>query len=307
MSNFAAEMSEKVHSNGSDAAPTAAVIGFFDGVHRGHLHLVDTLLAQARQRSLRPIAVTFDRPPRQVLQPQWQPQLLTTAEERRRLLSESGLEQVVMLDFTPELAQLTAREFMQQVLLGQLGVRLLVVGYDTRFGHNLQETADDYLRYGRELGMEVVQATALEGCSSTQIRQLMAAGHVTEAAQLLGRPYTLTGTVVRGLGNGHRIGFPTANMQPDSADKIVPARGVYATRARVDDERWLLAMTDIGMRPTFSGQQLTIETHILDEQRTLYGHHLELKFCRWLRQEQRFTTPEALARQLAIDRENVMS
>ena len=277
------------------------MIGFFDGVHRGHLHLVNTLLVQARQRAMRPIAVTFRQPPRRVLQPQWQPQLLTTPEERRQLLAQAGAEEVVMLDFTPELAQLTAREFMQQVLLGQLDVRLLVVGYDTRFGHDRRETTADYISYGREMGMEVVQAGCVEGCSSSAVRRLLAAGEVEQAAGLLGRHYVLRGSVVHGQGNGRRMGFPTANVQPDDEWKMLPAAGVYATRTRMEGGQWVRSMTDIGMRPTFHGSQLTVETHLLGMNDDLYGKQAEVMFCRWMRAERPFDSPEELRRQLVLD------
>lgn len=285
------------------APPTgmAAAIGFFDGVHRGHRHLLSTLVEAARQRGLSPMVVTFCMPPRQVLHPEVRPQLLTTPEERRALLLESGVQRVEMLSFTPEMALLTAREFMQQVLLERLGVRLLVVGYDTRFGHDRRETPADYRRYGREMGMEVVEATCLEGCSSSAIRRLVAQGLVDEAATLLGHPYRLAGMVERGLGNGHKIGFPTANLRVDDAGKMVPAAGVYATRARIDGGPWHRSMTDIGRRPTFHGDHLTVETHILDFHGDVYGHPLEVEFGRWLRPERSFPSPEALAEQLRED------
>ena len=282
-------------------AGMAAAIGFFDGVHRGHRHLLSTLVEAARTRGLHSMVVTFCTPPRQVLHPEWRPQLLTTPEERRTLLFEGGIERVEMLNFTPAMALLTAREFMQQVLYEQLGVQLLVVGYDTRFGHDRRETPADYRRYGQDLGMEVMEATCLEGCSSSGIRQLVVQGRVAEAATLLGHPYRLAGRVERGLGNGHKIGFPTANMRVDHAEKIIPAAGVYATRTRIDGGPWHRSMTDIGQRPTFQGDHLTVETHILDFHGDVYNHPIEVEFCHWLRPERTFPSPEALSEQLRQD------
>ena len=305
MRNFAAAMSVERQDILPVRQPAssgmAAVIGFFDGVHRGHRHLLATLVREARRRGLRPMAVTFASPPRQVLHPEWRPRLLTTPEERRRLLLGGGVERVEMLCFTPAMALLSAREFMQQVLQERLGVRLLVVGYDTRFGHHRRETPADYRRYGGELGMEVVEATCLEGCSSSLIRQQVERGCVDDAAVLLGRPYSLAGVVERGLGNGHKIGFPTANMRVDNAEKLIPAAGAYATRTRIGDGPWHRSMTDIGLRPTFRGDHLTVETHILGLCEDLYGRRIEVEFGRWLRPERTFPSPEALGEQLRQD------
>lgn len=247
------------------------------------------------------MAVTFLAPPRLVLHPDWRPQVLTTPEERRMLLLEGGMERVEMLNFMPEMAMLTAREFMQQVLQERLGVQLLVVGYDTRFGHDRVETPADYRRYGQDMGMEVIEATCLEGYSSSRIRQMVGQGRVDEAAMLLGRPYRLAGLVERGQGNGHKIGFPTANMQVGNTEKIIPAAGVYATRTRIDGGPWHRSMTDIGCRPTFHGDHLTVETHILDFHSDIYGHLIEVEFYRWLRPERTFPSLEALGEQLRQD------
>lgn len=281
----------------------AAIIGFFDGVHKGHRHLAATLLAEADRRGLSAMAVSFIQSPRQVLQPGWQPQLLTTPAERQRLLMEAGMERVAMLDFTPELAQLTARQFMRQVLADRFDVRLLVVGYDTRFGHKRTETVSDYRRYGLEMGIEVVQATALEGCSSSAIRRLIADGEVERAAALLGRCYTIAGTVVHGFGNGRLLGFPTANVSPESNEKLLPASGAYATCTRIDGGRWMPSMTDVGVRPTFHGSRLTVETHLLSGGGDFYGSRAEVMFCHWLRAERQFGSQEELRRQLQRDAE----
>ena len=229
----------------------AATIGFFDGVHRGHQFLVEQLRSEAQKRGLRSVVVTFDRHPRQVLQPDWHPQLLTTLAEKVRLLRLTGVDDVVVLHFDMQMASLSARDFMQQVLRRQLGVRLLLTGYDNRFGHRTadsNEGFDDYVAYGQQLGVEVLKALPYSPLSansddishatticSSLIRRLLSEGSVGEAAVCLGRPYALQGTVVHGQQVGRQMGFPTANLQLQDECQLVPQNGVYAVWASLDD------------------------------------------------------------------------
>ena len=294
----------------SPSAPAgryAATIGFFDGVHQGHRHLLRQLRGVAASRGLRSMVVTFDRHPRQVVLPGWEPQLLTTLDEKKLLLSQTGVDALVTLRFDASMSGLSSRQFMADVLRRHLGVALLLTGYDNRFGHDRSSTFADYQRYGRESGMEVVAATPLscgaETFSSSLARRLLAGGDVALAAECLGRCYALTGTVVHGERNGHAIGFPTANLQPDDRQKIIPARGAYAVRAVLADGTCHNAMTNIGLRPTFGGQEATIETHIFGLQGDIYGQRLTLSFVERLRDEQTFTSPDELAAQLARDRQ----
>jgi riboflavin kinase/FMN adenylyltransferase len=307
----------------------AATIGFFDGVHLGHQHLLATLCQLARERGLQSCVVTFAQHPRQVLCPDWRPSLLTTADEKEQLLADTGVERIEMLTFTREMAALTARQFMEQILSNQLNTRLLLTGYDNRFGHNRAETFDDYVTYGRDLGIDVVPATQLrltparsalkdtpspeEAChpsaanlqpspNSTLIRQLIAEGNVSDAAQLLGRCYSLTAQVVGGFQIGRQLGFPTANLRPLSAEKLIPGRGVYAVKVGIDGTQSMLTgMMNIGTRPTFSGHDTSLEVHLLHFSEQLYGHKLTVQFVKRLREERRFDSPEQLAEQLAKD------
>ena len=316
--------------------PVAATIGFFDGVHRGHQFLIEQLQCEARKRGLRSVVITFDRHPRQVLQPWWQPSLLLSLTEKERLLRQTGIDDLVVLHFDEQMAALSAHDFMQQVLRQQLGVRLLLTGYDNRFGHRSKgsiEGFEDYVAYGNELGIEVVKAppcpaVMIDGTvdgeshtatvSSSLVRRLLSEGRVAEAATCLGRHYALQGTVVHGQQKGRTMGFPTANLQLNDDCQLVPQNGVYAVVATIDVERATLnverscasdqresktffAMTNIGLRPTFEGHRQTIETHIFGLDADLYGRQLTVEFVERLRSEQPFPSPDALARQMALD------
>ena len=287
--------------------PSAATIGCFDGVHRGHQMLVQMMVRQAQKRGLKPIAVTFDRLPRQLFDPNFHPQVLSTLDEKVTYLKELEVEEVVVLPFTHQLAALSAEAFMREILRDQLSVQLLVTGYDHRFGHDRSEGFNDYVRYGQGLGIDVVRGdVAMMGdqmaVSSTVIRQLLAEeGRVEAMPDVLTRRYTLSGRVVSGEHIGHELGFPTANLEPDCQEKLIPASGAYAVWAIVDNHR-MPAMMNIGTRPTFEGKRQTLEVHILADVGNLYGRKMTVEFVSRLRAEQRFDTREALIAQLEHDK-----
>jgi len=290
------------------STPSAATIGCFDGVHRGHQMLVQMMVQQARQRGLKPMAVTFDRLPRQLFDPNFQPQVLSTLDEKETYLKALGVEEVVVLPFTHQLAALSAEAFMREILRDQLSVALLVIGYDHRFGHDRSEGFDDYVRYGQQLGMDVVRGDVAMmdnqvAVSSTVIRQLLAEeGRVDRMPEVMARRYMLSGRVVSGEHIGHELGFPTANLEPDCKEKLIPANGAYAVWAIVDGHR-MPAMMNIGTRPTFEGKQQTLEVHILSAVGNLYGQKMTVEFVSRLRAEQRFDTREALIVQLELDKQ----
>lgn len=287
--------------------PSAATIGCFDGVHRGHQMLVQMMVRQAQKRGLKPIAVTFDRLPRQLFDPDFHPQVLSTLDEKVTYLKELGVEEVVVLPFTHQLAALSAEAFMREILRDQLSVQLLVTGYDHRFGHDRSEGFNDYVRYGQGLGIDVVRGDVAMmddqmAVSSTVIRQLLAEeGRVEAMPDVLTRRYMLSGRVVSGEHIGHELGFPTANLEPDCQEKLIPASGAYAVWAIVDDQR-MPAMMNIGTRPTFEGKRQTLEVHILADVGNLYGRKMTVEFVSRLRAEQRFDTREALIAQLEHDK-----
>ena len=289
--------------------PCVATIGFFDGVHRGHRFLIERLKEDAKAAGLESTVITFERHPRQVLSSDYQPKLLTTFEEKRLLLSRTGVDNCAVLQFDRQMAQMTAREFMERVLAGLLNVKRLYIGYDHRFGHNREDGFEDYVRYGRELGIEVLQNTAfdLEGVnvSSSVIRSFLQEGEVEMAARCLGYPYFVSGKVMPGVQEGRKLGFPTANIEV-TAEKLIPAPGVYAVTARLEGSAALKpAMMNIGTRPTFGENEQTLEVHILDFEDNIYGKELLVSFDRRLRGERKFRSAEDLAGQLRKDAEEV--
>jgi len=292
------------------AMPSAVTIGCFDGVHRGHQRVVRLLTEQARLRGMVPTVITFDRQPRQLFDPAFRPQLLSTPQEKEACLKMLGVEQLVVLPFTKAMAALPAETFMREVLVRQLNARLLLTGYDNRFGHDRSEGFDDYVRYGQQMGLEVLRGDVelIDGetaVSSTVIRRMLTEeGRVDLMPEVLTRLYTLTGHVVQGEHIGHELGFPTANLKPDCADKLTPAGGAYAVWASLDgDDHRKPAMMNIGVRPTFEGHRTTLEVHILEEVGDIYGRQLTVAFVKRLRDERRFDSREALMMQLRHDRE----
>ena len=286
----------------------AVTVGFFDGVHKGHLHLIDTLRSMAAERGLSSRIVTFAEHPRQVLQSDFRPLLLSTAQDKCRMLEQCGADICTILHFTEELAMMDARSFMKDVLCDRLGAKCLLIGHDHRFGH---DRITDFLRYreiGDGIGLEVIQDDALlydeKPVSSSRIRHCLGQGDVESAAAMLGYQYSLTGTVVHGLRNGHRMGFPTANMELHCDMLQIPADGVYSAWATVGNETFK-SMLNIGFRPTVNcaGGKRTIEAHLLDFDRDIYDEELTVRFVRYIRRERKFADMESLSAQLRRDRE----
>ncbi len=294
----------------TDVCPSVATIGFFDGVHRGHRFLINNVVKEAASRGLQSTVVTFDRHPRQVLGSDFQPRLLSTNEEKMLLLSKTGVERCVMLPFSEQMAQMTACDFMKKILRDRLGVQVLIIGYDNRFGHNRSEGFDDYVRYGREMGIEVMSAQSflLHGInvSSSVIRSFLQDGEIEMAENCLGYPYFFTGKVVKGFRVGHELGFPTANIEQDNMLKMIPSPGVYAVKVRIEGTVELKhAMMNIGTRPTFNGTQQTLEVHILNFNDDIYGKMISVAFVHKLRNERQFPSKEALSEQLVKDAQMV--
>ena len=288
-----------------------ATIGFFDGVHIGHCHLINMLKKVARERGVEACVITFDRHPRQVVQPEWCPEMLTTLEEKTQLLEATGIDRCEVLHFDREMANQSAHDFMLHTLKEKLGVSILVTGYDNRFGHNRSEGFEDYVRYGKEIGIEVIKGEELtdgsNNVSSSSIRRMLKEGRIEDATRCLGREYQLTGTVVGGEHIGRTIGFPTANIRPDDSSKLIPANGVYAVDvwSQAGDINRERAMLNIGTRPTFNGTATTIEVHIPNFAGNLYGSTLSIAFLRKIREERKFDSPEALVEQLNKDLNNI--
>ena len=284
-----------------------ATIGMFDGVHLGHQFVLRQMVNLAREQGLQPLCITFDHSPRQE-------QVLTPLDEKVRLIRQMGIDHVEVLAFTEELKALTARQFMEQVLRDQMNVRVLLTGYDNRFGHNREEGFDDYVRYGQELGIEVrclpplteeQPSLSAQQVSSSYIRQLLSDGQVAKATLCLGHPYSINGHVTHGEHIGTELGFPTANLVPLSSHQLIPAPGAYAVRVTLHAPHSTLhtlnGMMNIGTRPTFDGHEQTLEVHILHFHEDLYGQPLSVEFVDRLREERRFDSMDALKEQLKQD------
>ena len=280
--------------------------GTFDGVHVGHQAIVRYLVERAREIDGVPTVVTFDAHPREVLTGHHVP-LLTTLDERADALEALGVERFVVIPFSRDLSLLEPEAYVRDVLVGGVGMREIVIGYDHRFGKQARGDRALLETMGEELGFSVdVIPEQIEDdvtVSSTEVRrQLAEHGDAERAAHLLGRPYRITGTVVRGDARGRTIGYPTANVQPADPRKLVPREGVYAVRCALADGAEAGGMMNVGRRPTFEtdGAQ-TVEVHLFDVDTDLYGQRLDVDLVARLRDERKFDGIDALVRQLGAD------
>jgi phosphoribosyl 1,2-cyclic phosphate phosphodiesterase len=279
-------------------------IGNFDGIHLGHQAILRAAIAHARQTKAVATALTFDPLPQKVLRPESAPLRVSTIEQRLNCFAEIGLDAAVVLPFTHELAKLSPQEFVDQILVRDLQVRAVFVGENFRFGHKQSGDARLLLEIGAERGFDVgiIPHVVHKGeiVSSTIIRREIACGDVAHAARLLGRPFVLSGKVVPGTGTGRRFTFPTLNLAPEQ--ELLPARGVYVTRARIEGEsRTRRSVTNIGVRPTFNGSALSVETHVLEPMGEATPSRIEVHFWKRLREEKKFSGPEELRAQIAQD------
>lgn len=288
----------------SGFGPSVAAIGNFDGVHLGHQEILSAAVAEARSLGARAVAVTFDPHPDQFLRPAEAPRLLTPVPERLRLLSFTGIDAVVLLRFDAALASLPAREFARGVLVDALGVRGVHEGGNFRFGHRAEAGVAELEAFGEEFGFAVcihspVKSRGLE-VSSSAIRECIAAGDVTRARWMLGRPFAVRSTQARGRGIGTRLLVPTVNLA--AYDGLLPAFGVYVTRLKVAG-RSFQAVTNVGNRPTFGEASFAVESHILDFEPMELGEEtpIELEFLFRLRGEIQWPSPEALKTQIMRD------
>ncbi len=277
-----------------------ATIGFFDGVHLGHRCLINQVLEIAQARGLQTMVVTMDRHPKCIIAPQFVPNLLTTNDERRELLTATGIDKIEFLDFNSEMMLLTARDFMKKVLKEQLGVGVLVMGYDHKFGHG-GGSFDQYLQWGNECGIEVIRARELADvhASSTECRKFLMSGDIVKAEALLGHPFCISGIVVAGHRIGRELGFPTANIEV-CKEKLIPKDGVYEVRVNQS----YTGILNIGTRPTLdNGKDRTIEVHLIGYTGNLYGERLTIQFVRRIRDERKFDSLNELKAQIRKDLE----
>ncbi len=278
-------------------------IGNFDGQHRGHLALLQAVVEAARATGGTPVVLTFDPHPVRILAPQVELRFLTSMEEKLERFAEAGVAEVVFLEFTPALAALTPEEFVRQVLCEAIGVRELFVGDHFAFGKGRAGRVADLQRLAVRYGFRVhpIPPVRVDGeiVSSTRIRQLVQEGEMAKAARLLGRPYALSGVVVRGEHRGQSMGWPTANLHLPPG-RVIPPDGVYAT-IMVWRERTFPSVAYIGTRPTFGSGERLLEVYVLDEALDLYGQEVSVRFIERLRGDQVFASAEELAARITVD------
>ena len=298
----------EIVTNKTDAksVPCVGTIGFFDGVHRGHLCLLEQVKQVAASKGLSTAVVTFPIHPRKVLHSSYQPELLCTKDEKLALLDKAGIDRCILLPFTEELSLYSAKAFMG-LLKEDFQIEVLVIGYDHRFGHDRTDQFEDYCRYGKDLGMEVIQAKEFEdenlSVSSSVIRQLLKDGDLEEANHYLGYAYSLRGKVVSGHHIGREIGFPTANLMIEEG-KLLPKDGVYGVFVHLDGEKKYKGMLNIGKRPTMeNGNDKSVEVHILDFDRDIYAEELTLELQHYVRPEKKYDEISALIEQMRKDRD----
>ncbi len=287
----------------------AATIGFFDGVHLGHRFLINELKQVAALRNLPTAVITFPIHPRKVLQADYQPKLLNSFDEKLEHLAETGIDYCIVLDFTTELSKLTANQFITSILKDQLHVRTLLIGYDHRFGRDRTDSFVQYVQYGKDCGIEVMEARCFTenqiAVSSSEIRKLLINCQIEEAAKLLTYPYILKGNIVSGYKVGRTLGFPTANIQVDEPFKVYPGIGVYAVWVDLQEKRYK-GMLYIGSRPTVNnGDNMTLEVNILDFSGDIYNNEITVSFIYYIRGDIKFNSLDELKAQLEEDREEV--
>lgn len=284
---------------------TAVTVGTFDGVHRGHLDVIARLIERAHMRGIQSVAVTFDPHPLEVVNPSAAPQLLTVGDEKMEVLAETGLDYLVVLPFTPALASLSAESFVDDILRAKLCMTDLLIGHDHGFGRQRAGNPSTLKSLGvtRDFTVEVIEPVADPNgrwISSTALRRSIAGGDLANAAQMLGRPYSVGGTVIKGEQRGRALGFPTINLSSPPPRKLLPPDGVYA--ARVQTPRGPFgAMVNIGPRPTFGDHSRSIEAYLFDTSGDFYDLRVRIDLLERLRDVKKFDSPDALVAQIRAD------
>ena len=283
-----------------------ATIGFFDGVHTGHRFLLQKMQQIAEVRKLPTAVITFPVHPNVVLRAHYHPKLLNTFEEKIKLITETGIDYLIVMTFTKELAAMTARQFMATALVPEWHVQTLLVGYNHRFGSQHTEGIEQYILDGKAFGLEVIKTSSFSSdkgtaVSSSMIRRLIETGDVAAAARLLGYHYQLKGHVVEGNHIGQRLGFPTANMMVDENFKVIPKNGSYAVRITINEKNYN-GMSYVGSRPSIdSDDSLRIEVHLFDFSSDIYNASIVVEFIDFIRDERKFDSLDELREQMQED------
>lgn len=301
-------MAELVYLKDVKRDPNSIVtVGTFDGVHAGHRAIMDTVLKKAQKRKGRSVIITFDPHPREIINSvQDSIRLLTTLHERREILEELGIDLLVVIPFDRDFSLLSSEEFVRDVIYEKIGVSEFVIGYDHQFGRNREGTIETIEQLGEELGFDSYVVSKREvgakTVSSTAIRDILKEqGDVRLAAELLQRRYRLNGVVIHGDKRGKKIGFPTANIKPEHPKKIIPKNGVYAVKMRLG-KAWHSGMMNIGVRPTFDGEEQALEVHLFNFDKDIYGMEIQVRFFERIRDEMKFSGVDELKARLEEDK-----
>ena len=283
---------------------TIVTIGTFDGVHMGHKKILERISKRAIAMNCESLALTFFPHPRMVLQHDTSIKLLNTLEEKIKLLEQLGLDNLIIHPFDKEFSQLSAEDFVKKILVDQLHVQKIVIGYDHRFGRNRTADISDLIQFGLKYNFEIEEISAEEindiAVSSTKIRNALMDGEIETAADYLGYRYSLTGKVVKGKQLGRTIGFPTANIEVDETYKLIPKNGVYIVSSVLENQL-VYGIMNIGNRPTLNGESQTIEVHFLHFNQDLYDQNIEIVFIKYIREEVKFNSLEDLKKQISKD------
>lgn len=285
-------------------------IGTFDGVHIGHKKILERIIFNAKELNCESVVLTFFPHPRMVLQDNSVVQLLNTVDEKTLLLEKTGIDNLIIHPFNQEFSRLTAEEFVKEILVNQLNIRKIIIGYDHRFGRNRTADINDLIVFGKEYGFEVEQISAQEindnAVSSTKIRYAILEGNITLANNYLGYNYFFSGIVVKGKQLGRTIGFPTANIKINEDYKLIPKNGVYIVKMNYQ-ENTIYGMMNIGTRPTISGQDQTIEVNFFEFNENIYDELITIELLDFIREEQKFDSLDSLKNQLYLDKETSLS
>ncbi|GFZ88907.1 riboflavin biosynthesis protein [Aquaticitalea lipolytica] len=294
-------------TNYNNSNATIVTIGTFDGVHIGHQKIIKRLVDIAHKKHLNSVVLTFFPHPRMVLQNNNDIKLLNTIEERETILSDLGLDYLVVKTFTKKFANLSAEEFVKNILVDKLNAKHIIIGYDHRFGKGRSANIDDLKSFGKQYDFEVEEISVQDiedvSVSSTKIRIALNDGDILTANTYLGYSFYITGKVVKGKGLGRKIGFPTANLEIAEDYKLIPKNGVYVIKTSIEN-KLVYGMMNIGMNPTVNGTKKTIEAHFFNFNNDIYNQTLKIEFVARLRDEQKFESVELLKKQLKLDEKN---
>lgn len=290
-----------------EKAGSVVTIGTFDGVHKGHREIISRVIEESEMSGLESCVVTFEPHPRTVVSKDFRLEILTTLDEKTGILESLGVDKFWIINFTKEFSSKSYDEFIMEYLVKGTNAKKIVIGYDHKFGKNRDGNVKKLEALGKENGFEVIEMSAVknnsEEISSTKIRSAIAEGLIDKANNYLGRYYSISGTVVKGAQRGRTLGYPTANISPDDANKIVPKTGVYFTRCNIEGTEYF-GMTNIGLRPTFHDvTELIIEVNIFNFNKEIYGKNLKIEFIERIREEIKFNSVDSLIGQIAKDKE----